>query len=124
MLDNFVAEELSSAPIAEPSIGAGTGLRGRDAERERERRDYEETRLVRLPSEGKKGKRNGRRERIGGGFDDVLGGAGEGLGEAVKGSGGKRRKIGGGGGMEGMRVGEKWEKRKKMGVRGLGGKRR
>ncbi|KAL8726374.1 MAG: hypothetical protein Q9181_006069, partial [Wetmoreana brouardii] len=38
MLDTFVAEELSSAPIAEPSIGAGTGLRGRDAEKERQRR--------------------------------------------------------------------------------------
>ncbi|KAL9592806.1 MAG: hypothetical protein Q9179_006348, partial [Wetmoreana sp. 5 TL-2023] len=45
MLDTFVAEELSSAPIAEPSIGTGPGLRGRDAEKERERREYEELRL-------------------------------------------------------------------------------
>ncbi|KAL8695973.1 MAG: hypothetical protein Q9224_003038 [Gallowayella concinna] len=121
MLDTFVREELSSAPIAEPSIGAGTGLRGRDAEKERERKEYEELRLVRLPIEGGK-KNKGRRERIGGGFDELLGGAGEGLGEAVKG-GGKRRKVAGGGG-EGRKVGEAWEKRKKMGVKGLGGKRR
>ncbi|KAI4273999.1 MAG: hypothetical protein LQ337_004237, partial [Flavoplaca oasis] len=81
MLDTFVREELSTAPVAEPSIGAGTGLRGRDAEKERERKEYEELRLVRLPTEGKK-KGKGRRERIGGGFDEVLGGAGEGLGQA------------------------------------------
>ncbi|KAL8779551.1 MAG: hypothetical protein Q9213_006879, partial [Squamulea squamosa] len=68
MLDTFVREELSTAPLAEPSIGAGTGLRGRDAEKERERKEYEELRLVRLPSEGEKKK--GRRERIGGGFDE------------------------------------------------------
>ncbi|KAL8800125.1 MAG: hypothetical protein Q9182_005398 [Xanthomendoza sp. 2 TL-2023] len=121
MLDAFVREELSTAPIAEPSIGAGTGLRGRDAEKARERQEYEELRLVRLPAEGGK-KNKGRRERIGGGFDEVLGGAGEGLGEAVRG-GGKRRKVAVGGG-EGRRVGEAWEKRKRMGVRGLGGKRR
>lgn len=121
MLDTFVREELSTAPVAEPSIGAGTGLRGRDAEKERERKEYEELRLVRLPTEGKK-KGKGRKERTGGGFDEVLGGAGEGLGEAVRG-GGKRRKVASGGG-EGRKVGEAWEKRKKMGVRGLGGKRR
>ncbi|KAL8855613.1 MAG: hypothetical protein Q9178_007761 [Gyalolechia marmorata] len=125
MLDTFVREELSTAPMAEPSIGAGTGLRGRDAEKERERNEYEELRLVRLPTDGKK-KGKGRKERMGGGFDEVLGGAGEGLGEAVKG-GGKRRKVvggGGGGGGEGRRVGEAWEKRKRAGVKGLGGKRR
>lgn len=120
MLDAFVREELSTAPVAEPSIGAGNGLRDRDAEKERERKEYEELRLVRLPMEGRK-KGKGRQERIGGGFEEVLGGAGEGLGDAVRG-GGKRRKVAGGG--EGRKVGEAWEKRKKMGVRGLGGKRR
>ncbi|KAL8998583.1 MAG: hypothetical protein Q9169_002423 [Polycauliona sp. 2 TL-2023] len=122
MLETFVREELSTAPVAEPSVGAGTGLRGRDAEKERERNEYEELRLVRLPTEGKK-KGKGRKERMGGGFDEVLGGAGEGLGEAVHG-GGKRRKIAGGGGGEGRQIGEAWEKRKMVGVRGLGGKRR
>ncbi|KAL8709458.1 MAG: hypothetical protein Q9220_005841 [cf. Caloplaca sp. 1 TL-2023] len=102
MLDTFVREELSSAPTAEPSIGAGNGLRGKDADRERERREYEELRLVRLPSEG--GKKKKGKGRVGSGFDEVLGGAGEGLGEAVRGSGGKKRKLGGasGGG------GNKW----------------
>lgn len=122
MLDTFIREELSTAPVAEPSIGADNGLRGREAQKERERKDYEELRLVRLPSEGgkkKKGKRE--RERMGGGFEDVLGGAGEGLGEAVKGGGGKRRKLAGGG--SGAKVGEAWEKRKRSGIRGLGGKR-
>ncbi|KAL8718926.1 MAG: hypothetical protein Q9225_004008, partial [Loekoesia sp. 1 TL-2023] len=42
MLDTFIREELSSAPIAESSIGADNGLRGRDAQRERERKEYEE----------------------------------------------------------------------------------
>lgn len=123
-LDTFVREELSTAPISEPSIGAGTGLRGRDAEKERERKEYEELRLVRLPTEGGK-KNKGRRERIGGGFNEVLGGAGEGLGEAVRGAG-KRRKVAGGsgGGGEGRKVGEAWEKRKMMGVKGIGGRRR
>ncbi|KAI4193520.1 MAG: hypothetical protein LQ346_003913 [Caloplaca aetnensis] len=123
MLDTFIREELSTAPVAEPSIGADNGLRGREAQKERERKDYEELRLVRLPSEGgkkKKGKRQ--RERMGGGFEDVLGGAGEGLGEAVKGGGGgKRRKLAGGG--NGARVGEAWEKRKRSGIRGLGRKK-
>ncbi|KAI4184913.1 MAG: hypothetical protein L6R41_004439 [Letrouitia leprolyta] len=124
MLDTFIREELSSAPVAEPSIGADNSLRGRDAQKERERKEYEEMRLVRLPTEGgkkKKGKRE--RERMGGGFDDVIGGAGEGLGEAVRG-GGKRRKVASGGAGGGLRVGEAWERRKKLGVRGLGGKRR
>ncbi|KAI4094423.1 MAG: hypothetical protein LQ344_002172 [Seirophora lacunosa] len=125
MLDTFIREELSSAPVAEPSIGAGNGLWGREAQRERERKEYEEMRLVRLPSEGgkkKKGKRE--MERMGSGFDEVLGGAGEGLGEAVKGAGGKRRKTAVGGSGEAKRIGEAWEKRKRMGVRGMGGKRR
>ncbi|KAL8917509.1 MAG: hypothetical protein Q9208_007914 [Pyrenodesmia sp. 3 TL-2023] len=123
MLDTFIREELSTAPVAEPSIGADNGLRGREAQKEKERKDYEELRLVRLPSEGGKKKRSKRdRERMGGGFEDVLGGAGEGLGEAVKGGGGKRRKLAGGG--SGAKVGEAWEKRKRSGIRGLGGKRR
>ncbi|KAL9035011.1 MAG: hypothetical protein Q9214_006783, partial [Letrouitia sp. 1 TL-2023] len=60
LLDTFVREELSSAPLAEMSIGAGSGLRGKEAEKERERRAYEETRLVRLPAEGKKGQKRAR----------------------------------------------------------------
>ncbi|KAL8758823.1 MAG: hypothetical protein Q9184_003806 [Pyrenodesmia sp. 2 TL-2023] len=123
MLDTFIREELSTAPVAEPSIGADNGLRGREAQKERERKDYEELRLVRLPSEGGKKKKKGKRERerMGGGFEDVLGGAGEGLGEAVKGGGAKRRKLAGG--SSGAKVGEAWERRKRSGIRGLGRKR-
>lgn len=113
-LDEYVREELDDMPIAQPSIGAGSGLRGRAAEKEAERRNYEEQRLLRLPEEGKKGKR---RRDIGEGFGEywISGGAGE-LDDLVKG-GEKRRKIQGGE----RNVGEAWERRVK---RGLGRKRR
>ena len=101
-------------PLAQPSIGAGSGLRGKAAEREAERRGYEEDRLLRLPEQGKKGKRQ---REMGEGFgEDLLrGGAGY-LDDLVKG-GKKQKKVG-----DGERtVGEAWEKRVK---RGLGRKRR
>ncbi|SPQ25325.1 43f74970-6c82-4fbc-b82e-9dd4982d7f53 [Thermothielavioides terrestris] len=59
-LDEFIAEELSTAPIAEPSIGSTIVNGGRKiktaSERriEEERREYEERNLVRLPKESKK----------------------------------------------------------------------
>ncbi|EGS21879.1 U3 small nucleolar ribonucleoprotein lcp5-like protein [Thermochaetoides thermophila DSM 1495] len=59
-LDEFIADEVSTAPIAEPSIGTNIVKRGRGlktaAERrmEEERREYEETNFVRLPKESKK----------------------------------------------------------------------
>ncbi|KAI4164566.1 MAG: hypothetical protein LQ342_001879 [Letrouitia transgressa] len=119
LLDTFVREELSSAPLAEMSIGAGSGLRGREAERERERREYEETRLVRLPAEGKKGrKRAGDVQEFEG--MDVL--AGVDFEELGKVKGGKRRREGVDVG-DGRKIGERWEERKKRGLRGLGKKR-
>ena len=113
-LNEYVREELDDLPIAQPSIGTGSGLRGKEAEREAERRGYEEGRLVRLPGEGKKAKR---RRDVGEGFgeDLLLGGAGE-LEDLVKG-GRKKRKVEGGE----RKIGEAWEKRVK---RGLGRKRR
>ena len=113
-LNEYVREELDDLPIAQPSIGTGSGLRGKDAEREAERRGYEEAELVRLPGEGKKAKR---RRDVGEGFgeDLILGGAGE-LNDLVKG-GKKKRRIEGGE----RKIGEAWEKRVK---RGLGRKRR
>lgn len=113
-LNDYVREELDDAPIAQPSIGAGNGLKGKEAAKEAERRNYEEERLLRLPGEGKKGRR---KRDVGEGFgeDEILGGAGE-LGDLVKG-GGKRRKIQGGE----KKIGEAWEKRVK---RGIGRKRR
>ncbi|KAK3208119.1 hypothetical protein GRF29_96g1424220 [Pseudopithomyces chartarum] len=59
-LDEFVATELSSAPIAQPSIGSNVVEGGRrtksDRERkeEAERREYEESNYVRLPAKTKK----------------------------------------------------------------------
>jgi U3 small nucleolar ribonucleoprotein protein LCP5 len=59
-LDEFINNELSSAPVAEPSIGTTIVARGRrsktTAERtaDAERADYEEQNFVRLPNESKK----------------------------------------------------------------------
>ncbi|KAL8795621.1 MAG: hypothetical protein Q9195_001859 [Heterodermia aff. obscurata] len=113
-LNEYVREELNDLPIAQPSIGTGSGLRGKAAEREVERRNYEEGRLVRLPGERKKAKR---KRDVGEGFgeDLLLGGAGE-LADLVKGEK-KKRKVEGGE----RKIGEAWEKRMK---RGLGRKRR
>jgi len=108
LLDSFAREELTDAPFAEPSIGSGSGLKGREREKEEERRGYEEGRLVRLPGEKRKRRRGGE----GFGEDDLLGGIG---GVDFAGGDGKRRK---GGRMEGRqeRVGEAWERRAKRGV--------
>lgn len=109
-LNAFIREEMDDAPIAEPSIGAGSGLRGREKEREEERRGYEETRLVRLPGEKKKKDR-----RRGEGFgEDLADGLGDFEFEGLKGRGGKRKRVRDGG--DGRRVGEMWEKRVKKGV--------
>lgn len=113
-LNNFIREEFDDAPVAEASIGAGTGLKGKAAEKEAERRGYEESRLIRLPGEGKKGGK--RRRDVGEGFGEDDFGMGMELGEMVKGSK-KKRRVGG----EEGRIGEAWEKRK---GRGLGRKRR
>ncbi|RAK89585.1 U3 small nucleolar ribonucleo protein LCP5 [Aspergillus costaricaensis CBS 115574] len=60
VIDEFVSAEMSSAPMAEPSIGS-TIVRGgrqtkskKDREREAERTRYEETNFVRLAKESKK----------------------------------------------------------------------
>ncbi|OQO11766.1 hypothetical protein B0A48_03493 [Cryoendolithus antarcticus] len=59
-VDEYISSELSLAPTAQPSIGStitshGRGTKNsRDMAREAERRDYEETNLVRLPKESKK----------------------------------------------------------------------
>ncbi|KAK0514711.1 hypothetical protein JMJ35_003328 [Cladonia borealis] len=119
LLSTFISEEMTTAPTAEPSIGAGSFLKGKAREREEERRNYEEMRLVRLP-EDKKEKGKGKRRRDGGG-EDLLGGLdfGGDFGELKGGGKGKRRKGDGDGG--GERVGERWERR--VG-RGVGRKRR
>ncbi|EFX05744.1 u3 small nucleolar ribonucleoprotein protein [Grosmannia clavigera kw1407] len=59
-MDEFIADEFSTAPIAQPSIGTNIAGHGRhmktstERQREDERRDYEERNFVRLPAVGKK----------------------------------------------------------------------
>jgi U3 small nucleolar ribonucleoprotein protein LCP5 len=61
-LDEFIADELSTAPIAEPSIGSNIRSGGRStlSRRERdeyaERKAYEESNFIRLPGASKKDK--------------------------------------------------------------------
>jgi len=133
-LDEFVAIELSAAPIAEPSIGStivGGGRRSKsakDREMENERSRYEESNYVRLPTEGKKKKGKGGKERNEYGGEEWRG-LGEGAERVVgltrKGSSGggvlersrkRTREDGGGGGGGGggdVRMGERFEKRRK-----------
>ncbi|KAK3952432.1 Sas10/Utp3/C1D family-domain-containing protein [Pseudoneurospora amorphoporcata] len=61
-LDEFIADEMSTAPVAEPSIGTTIVNFGRrtktvqERKVEEERRTYEEANFVRLPTAGKKDK--------------------------------------------------------------------
>ena len=129
-LDEFVATELSGAPIAEPSIGStivGGGRRSKSAKErdiENERSRYEENNYVRLPTEGKKKKGKGGKERNEYGGEEWRG-LGEGAERVVgltrKGSSGggvlersrKRIREDGGGGTGNIRMGERFEKRRK-----------
>jgi U3 small nucleolar ribonucleoprotein protein LCP5 len=72
-LDEFIATELSGAPVAEPSIGSTIVAGGRrmksqkEREDEAERREYEESNFVRLPKESKKDlRKKGAQSREGG----------------------------------------------------------
>ncbi|KAI5858087.1 hypothetical protein BZA05DRAFT_115142 [Tricharina praecox] len=69
LLDDFVTDELSTAPLAQPSIGTTIvdGGRGghksaRDKRVEHERQEFEEANLVRLPKPSKKEARAGRQK--------------------------------------------------------------
>ncbi|KAI3397361.1 hypothetical protein diail_10811 [Diaporthe ilicicola] len=74
-MDEFIADELSSAPVAQPSIGTNIAQFGRrlktasERMEEDERRDYEERNFTRLPKESKKERaqkaaRDGRSSRM------------------------------------------------------------
>lgn len=85
-LDEFVSTELSSAPLAEPSIGSTiiSGGRRSKSQKERtadaERRTYEESNFVRLPKESKKDRaKNGLGSRNGGYGGEEWRGLGEGV---------------------------------------------
>ena len=137
MIDDYVREEIDDAPLSQPSIGAGSRLRGKERRVDEERTGYEEQQLVRLPSGGRKEKREKRRRELLGddGAEDLRAGFGErgGGGGGIDGVdfrgkdgrlGGKKRvKINGGGGssgresgMGGSAIGEKWENRMKRGL--------
>ena len=85
-LDEYVSTELSNTPMAEPSIGstiAAGGRRNNDSRqlaKEQERRDYEETNLLRLPKESKKERAKQTARDRSGGFG---GEEWRGLGESV-----------------------------------------
>lgn len=85
-LDEFVANELSTAPLAQPSIGSTIVQGGRHVKSERERkedaerREYEEANFTRLPKQSKKERAKGRdRARQGGWGGEELRGLGAGL---------------------------------------------
>lgn len=130
-LDEFVATELSTAPIAEPSIGSTIVDRGRrsksakEREIENERSRYEESNYVRLPTEGKKKKGRAGKERneyggeewrgLGEGAERVVGltRKGSSSGGALERSRKRAREDSGGGGGGGeVRMGERFEKRR------------
>ncbi|MCJ1355034.1 MAG: hypothetical protein MMC33_005025 [Icmadophila ericetorum] len=90
-LSEFIAHELSTAPVAEPSIGSTILDRGRrtksaaERNREEEKRVYEEGNFVRLPKESRKEKRRleGGRARDGGWGGEEWRGLGEGAERVV-----------------------------------------
>ena len=138
LLDEYVSSELSSAPLAEPSIGSNStildrgrgSLSARQREKERERTDYEEKNLARLPGESKAEKRKARmRGEVGGknlygGEQWVeLGEVGDSVARSVgrnRESGGalerreKRRRDAGGERRGGVEIGETFEKRRRV----------
>ena len=97
-LNEFVADELSTAPQAQPSIGSSILDRGRkvktarDREADKERRQYEETNLVRLPKEGKKEKGIRRKQVYGGEEWRGLGDGVDRIGKLVKKDKSKKRR--------------------------------
>ncbi|KAI5239245.1 hypothetical protein E4T42_08745 [Aureobasidium subglaciale] len=140
-IDEFVADELSGAPTAQPSIGSTITAGGRrdksarERKAEAERTAYEESNLVRLPALGKKekAKQNGnKRGGFGGEEWDLLGqgigridrltkkgertGAG-GVGGALERSRKRKNDDDGGRGGAGGDIGREFERRKKRAMR-------
>ncbi|EXJ82814.1 hypothetical protein A1O3_06629 [Capronia epimyces CBS 606.96] len=100
LLDEYIDEEVSTAPRAQPSIGSnhtivkhGRGaMSSRDREKERERLEYEERNFVRLPGESKAERRKARlrgernqRDMFGGEDWTGLGGLGDRIHRTVAG---------------------------------------
>lgn len=132
-LDEFVASELSGAPVVLPSVGTTINQHGRshksarDRKEEEERRNYEENNFVRLPKPTKKElQKKGTRGQAGFGGEDWGSFAGEmdRISKGVERSGGsaldRSRKRKGEYSSGGVQAGERFEKRKEN----LGKKRR
>lgn len=131
-MDEFVASELSTAPLAEPSIGSTIVAGGRrmksDRERrvEQERREYEESNFTRLPALSKKERaKQARGQRQGGWGGEEWRGLGAGLDRieklTQKKSGGlgsleksRKRPVDDGPRGSGAQMGEAFEKRRKV----------
>ncbi|CAG7916417.1 unnamed protein product [Penicillium olsonii] len=131
VIDDFVNAEMSSAPMAEPSVGSTIIDGGRttkskkDREHEQERTTYEETNFVRLPKETKKelAKRGGRKDTTYGGdeWKDLNAGADhiERLTRKTKGNGAaleksrKRTRNEDGQRSDGVGMGQIFDKRRK-----------
>ncbi|KAI9833731.1 MAG: hypothetical protein M1819_003464 [Sarea resinae] len=105
-LDEFISAELSTTPLAEPSIGSTIVSGGRRSKSTKERADeaerqaYEESNFVRLPKESKKdrAKKGGRKRENGYGGEEWRG-----LGEGIERIERLTRKgKGGGGGAGGL----------------------
>lgn len=138
LLTEYIDEELSSAPHAQPSIGSNNtildygrgGMSQRDREKERERTEYEEKHFTRLPGESKAERRKARlrgekdrRDMFGGEDWTGLGGLGDRVSRSVSGRGDgdgvlkrreKRRERATEDGPRGDGMGEGFEKRRRI----------
>ncbi|MCJ1298706.1 hypothetical protein MMC08_001496 [Hypocenomyce scalaris] len=101
-LDEFISTELSSAPLAEPSIGSTIISGGRrsksrkEREKDAERHVYEESNFVRLPKESRKERAKsagGRGPRDGGYGGEEWRGLGEGV-ERIERLTGRKKGVG------------------------------
>ena len=138
LMDEYIESELSGAPMAQPSIGSGNTImnKGRNTmgrkerEDEKERREYEETNFVRLPGESKAERKKrsrierhrGKAEEYGGEDLSGLGSLSDRIALVTRGNkedrgvlarGRKRSAEGSGMGGQG-RIGESFEKRRKV----------
>jgi U3 small nucleolar ribonucleoprotein protein LCP5 len=100
LLDEYIDEELSTAPRAQPSIGSNStivqhgrgAMSARDRDREKERVEYEERNFTRLPAESKAERKKARvrgareqRDMFGGEDWTGLGGLGDRIHRSVAG---------------------------------------
>lgn len=136
LIDEYIANDLSSAPQAQPSIGSNntildrgrSGMSARDRETDKERTRYEEANLTRLPTmskaERKKAKGRDQKDVFGGEDWTGLGGLGDRVGKSVGGKKGgvlerrEKRKRDTGDSVRGdghnLAIGESFEKRRKV----------